>query len=134
MQQLQTRQVILIIVFVCGMLAIPSWWVVFAWLILLIAIVAGRSFSTHNERYVYMASLAFLVLELLINCVAGLFFDTPLNADVAPIFNIVLYLLPLVPSLMALGRVATGRSAHVEVCFEREHQRVDNQFIVVGQQ
>lgn len=102
-QQLQTRTVILIIVFVCAMVAIPSWWVVFAWLILLIAIVAGRSFSTRNERYVYMVSLAFLVLELLISCVAGLFFDMPLNADVARIFNIGLYLLPLlifaVPSI-----------------------------------
>ena len=94
-QKLQSSTVALIVVFVAAMVGTASWWTIFAWLILLIAIVAGRSFSTRNERYVYMLSLAFLVSELLISCVAGLFIDAPLASDVARVFNVGLYLLPL---------------------------------------
>lgn len=94
-QQLQPRAVALIAVLVIGMVATLSWWTVFAWLILLIGIVAGRSFSTRNERYVYMISLAVLISELLVNCTAMLFFGKPLSAGIAQTFHIGLYVLPL---------------------------------------
>ena len=73
-----------------------SWWTVFAWLVLLIGILAGRSFSTRRERYVYMLSLAMLVSELLINCTAHLFLGKPLPPGIAQTFRIGLYLLPAV--------------------------------------
>ena len=65
-----------------------NWWTVFAWLVLLIGIVAGRSFSTRRERYVYMLSLAMLVSELLINCSAQLFLGKPLSGGIAQGFGI----------------------------------------------
>lgn len=73
-----------------------NWWLVFAWLTLLIGIVAGRSFSTRRERYVYMLSLAFLVSELLINCTARLFLERPVAPGIAGAFRLGLYLLPAV--------------------------------------
>ena len=73
-----------------------NWWTVFAWLVLLIGILAGRSFSTRRERYVYMLSLAMLVSELLINCTAQLFLGKPLPPGIAHTFRIGLYLLPAV--------------------------------------
>jgi signal transduction histidine kinase len=73
-----------------------NWWTVFAWLVLLIGIVAGRSFSTRQERYVYMLSLAMLVSELLISCTVHLFLGKPLAPGIAQTFRIVLYLLPAV--------------------------------------
>ena len=73
-----------------------SWWTVFTWLVLLIGIVAGRSFSTRQERYVYMLSLAMLVSELLISATAMLFLVKPLAAGIAQTFRIGLYLLPAV--------------------------------------
>ncbi len=73
-----------------------NWWTVFAWLVLLIGILAGRSFSTRRERYVYMLSLAMLVSELLINCSAQLFLGKPLPPGIAQTFRLGLYLLPAV--------------------------------------
>ena len=73
-----------------------NWWTIFTWLVLLIGIVAGRSFSTRQERYVYMLSLAMLVSELLISATATLFLVKPLAPGVAQTFRIGLYLLPAV--------------------------------------
>lgn len=73
-----------------------SWWTLFAWLVLLIGILAGRSFSTRRERYVYMLSLAMLVSELLIDCTAHLFLGKPLAPGIAQSFRLGLYLLPAV--------------------------------------
>lgn len=94
-QRLQLRAIAIIVTLVVGMVATLNWWSIFAWLILLIAIVAGRSFSTRNERYVYMISLAFLVSELLVNCAAMAFFNKPLGAGIAYTFRIGLYFLPI---------------------------------------
>ncbi|MBK6657349.1 MAG: HAMP domain-containing histidine kinase [Proteobacteria bacterium] len=73
-----------------------TWWTVFAWLVLLIGILAGRSFSTRRERYVYMLSLAMLVSELLINCTAQLFLAKPLAPGITQSFRLGLYLAPAV--------------------------------------
>ncbi len=73
-----------------------NWWTIFTWLVLLIGIVAGRSFSTRQERYVYMLSLAMLVSELLISATATLFLVKPLAPGIAQTIRIGLYLLPAV--------------------------------------
>lgn len=95
-QQLQPRAVIIIALLVGIMLATLSWWSLFVWLILLIGIVAGRSFSTRKERFVYMLSLAFLVSELLVSAAPHVFFGQPLVGGVARVFQVGLYVLPLV--------------------------------------
>ena len=94
-QRLQPRAIVLIVLLVGAMLASLSWWTVFAWLVVLIGIVAGRSFSTRQERYVYLVSLAFLITELLIGCAARLFLDEPLRPAVSQPVRLVLYLMPL---------------------------------------
>ena len=86
---------LVITVLVAAMLWL-NWWTVFTWLVLLIGIVAGRSFSTRQERYVYMLSLAMLVSELLISATAMLFLGKPLAPGIAQSFRIGLYLLPAV--------------------------------------
>ncbi len=107
-QRLDLRGAALIVVLVAGMLTLLSWWIVFGWLVLLIAIVAGRSFSTRQERYVYMLTLAFLVSELLVNCTAMLFFSEALAPTFSQPFRVGLYMLPAllyaIPSITAPQR------------------------------
>ncbi len=116
-QRLQLSTIALIVVLVVGMVATLNWWSVFAWLILLIGLVAGRSFSTRHERYVYMISLAFLVAELLINCAAMAFFGKPLSSGISHTFQIGLYLLPVL--LYAVPTVAVPQRDPFAVDFFR---------------
>ena len=94
-QRVDLPALLVTLVLVAAMLWL-NWWTVFTWLVLLIGIVAGRSFSTRQERYVYMLSLAMLVSELLIICTAKLFLSQPLAPGIAQTFRIGLYLLPAV--------------------------------------
>ncbi|MEX2480816.1 MAG: ATP-binding protein [Gammaproteobacteria bacterium] len=95
-QRLRPRAVVLIVLLVVVALVTLGWWTLFAWLVILIGLVAGRSFSTRQERYVYLLSLAFLVAELLISCTAELFLGGALAPAIARPFQIGLYLLPFV--------------------------------------
>ncbi len=94
-QRVDLPALMVTLVLVAAMLWL-NWWTVFAWLVLLIGIVAGRSFSTRQERYVYMLSLAMLVSELLINCTVHLFLGKALAPGIEQTFRIGLYLLPAV--------------------------------------
>lgn len=106
-QRVDLPALAVILVLVAAMLWL-NWWTVFAWLVLLIGILAGRSFSTRRERYVYMLSLAMLVSELLINCTAQLFLGKPLPGGIAQSFRLGLYLAPAVlyamPPIIAPAR------------------------------
>ena len=93
-QRLRFRAVAVIVMLVVAIVASLSWWSVFAWLMVLIGIVAGRSFSTRRERYVYMVSLAFLISEFLVTCTSMLFFGGGLTPGITSIFQIGLYVLP----------------------------------------
>jgi len=95
-QRLRLRTVALIVVLVVTALVTFDWWTLFAWLVILIGLVAGRSFSTRPERYVYLLSLSFLVAELLIVCTAELFLGGALPPAIAHPFQVGLYLLPFV--------------------------------------
>jgi signal transduction histidine kinase len=95
-QRLRLQAVALIVVLVVGALATLGWWTLFAWLVILIGLVAGRSFSTRRERYVYLLSLSFLVAELLIACTTELFLGGALPPAIAQPFQVGLYLLPFV--------------------------------------
>lgn len=116
-QRLQLKTAVTIAALVALMLATLNWWSIFVWLVLLIGIVAGRSFSTRHERYVYMLSLAFLVCELLINCVAMVFFAHPLSGAIADVFRYGLYLLPLV--LLAIPAITAPQRDPFAVDFFR---------------
>ena len=94
-QRVDLPALVVITALVAAMLCL-NWWTIFVWLVLLIGIVAGRSFSTRQERYVYMLSLAMLVSELLISATATLFLVKPLAPGIAQTFRIGLYLLPAV--------------------------------------
>jgi signal transduction histidine kinase len=95
-QRLDPQAILVILVLVGGMLLLLDWWIIFGWLVLLIGIVAGRSFSTRQERYVYMLSLAFLISELLVNCTARLFLAEVPAPGITQAFRVGLYLLPAV--------------------------------------
>ena len=95
-QRLDLRSAAYIILFAAAFIASLGWWTIFGWLILLIGIVAGRSFSTRYERYAYMVTLAFLVSELLIECVPMLFRVGMLPPVVMRSFELGLTILPLV--------------------------------------
>ena len=81
-QQVDLPALLVVTVLVAAMLWL-NWWTVFAWLVVLIGILAGRSFSTRQERYVYMLSLAMLVSELLVTGTAMLFLGKPLAPGIA---------------------------------------------------
>lgn len=95
-ERLQRSAIVLVTVLVGTMVTALNWWLVFGWLVILIGLVAGRSFTTRQERYVYMISLVFLVIELLINATAPVFLGSALPAAVTGPFRIGLYALPLV--------------------------------------
>ncbi|MGE0485216.1 MAG: sensor histidine kinase [Gammaproteobacteria bacterium] len=104
-ERLQLPAIGLVAVLVGAVVTALGWWMLFAWLVILTGLVAGRSFTTRQERYVYMLSLAFLVIELLINATAPLFLGAALPAAVTGPFRIGLYLLPLV--LFAIPPITT---------------------------
>lgn len=104
-ERLQLPAIGLVAVLVGAVVTALGWWMLFAWLVILIGLVAGRSFTTRQERYVYMLSLAFLVTELLINATAPLFLGAALPAAVTGPFRIGLYLLPL--ALYAIPPITT---------------------------
>ncbi len=94
-QHLQLSSVALIALLVVALVATLSWWSVFAWMMLLIGMVAGRSFSTRQERFVYMITLAFLISEFLISCTSSLFLGGVLGGGIGKTFQFGLYLLPM---------------------------------------
>jgi signal transduction histidine kinase len=94
-QRLQLSSVALIALLVVALVATLSWWSVFAWMMLLIGMVAGRSFSTRQERFVYMITLAFLISEFLISCTSSLFLGGVLGGGIGKTFQFGLYLLPM---------------------------------------
>jgi len=86
-----------------------DWLLLFAWVVVLIGIVAGRSLDTRKERYVYMLTLAVLIAELLIGIVPPSFAIVTLHASVSDAFRIVLTIASL--SLLLLPRVSAPRAA-----------------------
>ncbi len=94
-QRLDFNSAALILVFACAFVILWSPAVLFAWLIVLVGIVAGRSFLTRREHYVYMLVLAFLICELLINCVPRLFRLSQVVAPIDTFFRYAFYLSPL---------------------------------------
>lgn len=84
------------IIFIALMLAFAywaNWWLIFAWLILLIGIAGGRVVTNSPERYVLFLAMFFLITELLIITIPSLFVIVYRN----PVFNILKYFVLLIP-------------------------------------
>jgi signal transduction histidine kinase len=71
-----------------------DWGLLFCWLILLIGIVAGRSFSSRQERIAYMITSIFLISILLIECTPNLFAVGELNTAIVYSFQLAWLALP----------------------------------------
>ena len=94
-QSLDVTSTIFIVVFVGMFVAALNWWLMFFWLILLIGIVAGRSFYTRQARIAYMIALTFLISILLIECVPHIFRVGKINNAVVNTFQLAWVLLPV---------------------------------------
>ena len=96
----------LIVVLTAAFVTALDWWLLFGWMILLIGIVAGRSFSTRQERLAYMITLTFLISVLLIECVPMIFEIGKLNNAVLYSFRLAWTALPLMLFLLPTSSVA----------------------------
>ena len=109
-QRLDWPAVSLILIFTATFIGLLNGWLLFAWLILLIGIVAGRSRTARRERYAYMVTLAFLVSELLIQVVPLVFKIGPLESAVVNAFQFGLFVLPL--TLLLLPAASPPRQTY----------------------
>lgn len=107
-ERLDGTGALIVVLFTAACAALLSWLVLFAWLVVLIGIVAGRSLDTRKERYAYMLTLAALIAELLVGIVPPAFALPPVNATVAQVFRVVLTIAPL--CLLLLPPVAAPRA------------------------
>ncbi|HJP34590.1 MAG TPA: hypothetical protein QF901_01270, partial [Gammaproteobacteria bacterium] len=94
-QRLDRWSAALVIALTGAFIAALDWRLLFGWMILLIGIVAGRSFSTRQERLAYMITLIFLISVLLIECVPMIFDVGDLNNAVLYSFRIAWTVLPV---------------------------------------
>ena len=107
-ERLDWTTALIVVVFTAGCAMALGWLVLFAWVVVLIGIVAGRSLDTRKERYAYMLTLAVLIAELLIGIVPPAFAIIALNPTVSNVFKIVLTVAPL--SLLLLPPVTAPRA------------------------
>lgn len=98
-QRLNRWSLALIIVSTGAFIVALNWWLLFGWMILLIGIVAGRSFSTRPERLAYMITLIFLISVLLIECIPMIFDVGELNTAVLYSFRFAWIALPFLVGL-----------------------------------
>ncbi len=89
--------IVLTLIFVTFM----TWWLMFAWLILLCGFAGGRIIIHHQERNTYMLVLLFLTSELIIECTSKLF-HVPVINNIREVFRLALPLLPLIITVLPL--------------------------------
>ena len=71
-EKLSIRNTVLFIVFTLSITFWLNFWLLFAWLILLIGFISGRVTLNRSESTIYIIAIGFLVLELLFGCVPEL--------------------------------------------------------------
>ena len=94
-QSLDIASTAFIVVFVGIFVTALNWWLLFFWLILLIGIVAGRSFYTRQARIAYMIALTFLISILILECVPAIFRIESISRAVVNTFHLAWILLPV---------------------------------------
>jgi len=104
----------LIVLLTAAFITALDWWLLFGWMILLIGIVAGRSFSTRQERLAYMITLTFLISVLLIECVPRIFEIGRLNNAVLYSFRLAWTVLPLLLFLFPTSSVAQRKTFPID--------------------
>ncbi|MGE0334737.1 MAG: ATP-binding protein [Gammaproteobacteria bacterium] len=105
-QRLDRGAVVIILAFVATFVGTLNGGWLFAWVILLIGIVAGRARSVRRERLAYMLGLACLVSELLLGVVPLLFATGAVAPAVAEAFRFGLYVVPGAIALIPAATVA----------------------------
>ena len=83
------------IIFIGLMLAFAywvNWWLIFAWLILLIGIAGGRVVTNPTERYVLFLVMIFLISELLIIAIPSLFTVVYGNPVLIPLKYVIIFI------------------------------------------
>lgn len=107
-ERLDGTGALIVVLFTAACAALLSWLVLFAWVVVLIGIVAGRSLDTRKERYAYMLTLAVLIAELMVGIVPPAFAPAAVNETVARAFKLVLTVAPL--CLLLLPPVTAPRA------------------------
>ncbi|MBI2969380.1 MAG: HAMP domain-containing histidine kinase [Gammaproteobacteria bacterium] len=97
-QKLAWNNLLTFILLTGAFLTWMNWWLLFAWLILLVGFCGGRATLAHAERRVYLVVLAFLGLELVIPCTTMLFHI----AVASNVKNLFQWLLPALPVVVAV--------------------------------
>jgi len=86
------------VVFVLATAAFIAWinyWLVIAWLLMLVGLVGGRVTVSRADRYAHMLALLFLVCELLIGCIPPVFAEQAVGSQVHVLFGQGLLALPV---------------------------------------
>ncbi|MCP5145471.1 MAG: hypothetical protein H6978_11735 [Gammaproteobacteria bacterium] len=113
-QKLDVGSLVFVVTFCALFIAALNWWALFAWLIVLIGIVAGRTITTLSERIAYMIALAYLVSELLVTCVPALFQVRNLAPNAVELFRLGLLLLPCVLAFIPGRRDASPSAFDID--------------------
>lgn len=71
-----------------------DWWLLLLWLMVLIGLTGGLTLLDTVERYVYLATMAFLISELLIGCVVNLFPESTYASETSKVFEYALFTIP----------------------------------------
>ncbi|MBI2994663.1 MAG: HAMP domain-containing histidine kinase [Gammaproteobacteria bacterium] len=100
-----TAFILLTLAFVTWM----NWWLLYAWLILLVGFCGGRVAVSRRERGLSMLVLAFLTSELLIACTTELF-DIPLPRNIRDVFGVLLPIMPVI--VVLLSAPSDARALH----------------------
>jgi signal transduction histidine kinase len=103
-QRLDWPGAALFLVFTVTFVLFIDWWLIMAWLILLIGLVGGRASAISVKRYRNLLTLVFLVSELLIRCIPELFYVRGLPAAIVTLFQYGLLAVPAALPLMGVPR------------------------------
>jgi len=91
-EKLSIRNTVLFIVFTLSITFWLNFWLLFAWLILLIGFISGRVTLNRSESTIYIIAIGFLVLELLFGCVPEL---ADIKIEKAYLFEMAIPILPI---------------------------------------
>lgn len=93
-ERLRWFDILLLLVITYAFVFWVDWWLVFAWIILLMGLSGGRITINRRERIIHMLTLVFLVFEILMRCTPMLF-KIEISSNLTGIFELLLPIMPL---------------------------------------
>lgn len=93
-EMLRWYDILLLVVLTYTFLFWIDWGLILAWIILLMGLSGGRVIVNRRERTIYLLTLVFLVIEILIRC-TPMFFMISVSQNITEIFEYTLPVLPL---------------------------------------